>query len=99
MPESPELPAVEIRPQDLPVFCPNAQMPLWSTHPRVFLDVAETGQAACPYCGTRYRLTGEPPEGRPLAAAVESYGPLHAPTLPNRSPCPAGTTGERLAAS
>lgn len=40
------------------VFCPNpaAGMQLWNGHPRVFLDVAKTGQAACPYCGTVYRL-------------------------------------------
>lgn len=38
------------------VFCPNPKMPLWSTHPKVFLDVASTGEARCPYCGTTYRL-------------------------------------------
>ena len=25
-------------------------------HPKVFLDVARTGHAKCPYCGTEYRL-------------------------------------------
>ena len=40
------------------VFCPNpkAQMQLWSSHPKVYLDVAHTGEAKCPYCGTVYRL-------------------------------------------
>lgn len=40
------------------VFCPNpkAGMQLWSAHPRVYLDVAHTGEAKCPYCGTQYRL-------------------------------------------
>ncbi|KAF1050315.1 zinc-finger domain-containing protein [Xylophilus sp.] len=40
------------------VFCPNprAGMKLWNTHPRVFLDVARTGEARCPYCGTLYKL-------------------------------------------
>ena len=37
-------------------FCPNPKMPLWCHHPRVYLDVARTGQASCPYCGTVYRL-------------------------------------------
>ena len=37
------------------VFCPNPKMPLWSNHPRVFIDVRTTGQGQCPYCGTRYR--------------------------------------------
>ena len=38
------------------VFCPNPKMPLWSGHPRVFIDVASTGEGKCPYCGTLYRL-------------------------------------------
>jgi uncharacterized Zn-finger protein len=38
-------------------------MPLWSSHPRVFLDVADEGESLCPYCGTRYRLVGGPPKG------------------------------------
>ena len=41
------------------VFCPNPKMPLWSNHPRVFIDVASTGSGKCPYCGHRV-----PPEGR-----------------------------------
>jgi uncharacterized Zn-finger protein len=53
-----ELPAVRVKPRDLPVFCPNPAMPLWSSHPRVFLDVAESGEARCPYCGTVYVLEG-----------------------------------------
>ncbi len=38
------------------VFCPNPDMALWSSHPRVYLSVAETGQAKCPYCSTLYKL-------------------------------------------
>jgi len=38
------------------VFCPNPRMPLWSNHPRVFIDVATTGEGWCPYCGTVYKL-------------------------------------------
>jgi uncharacterized Zn-finger protein len=38
------------------VFCPNPKMPLWSAHPRVFIDVAAQGEGRCPYCGTVYRL-------------------------------------------
>ena len=55
--------AVLVEPRDLPVFCPNPRMPLWSSHPRVYLDIAETGEAMCPYCGTRYRLVGGPNPG------------------------------------
>ncbi len=52
-----ELLARDLNPQG-GVFCPNkaAGMQLWNTHPRVFLDVAKTGTAKCPYCGTEYRL-------------------------------------------
>jgi uncharacterized Zn-finger protein len=38
------------------VFCPNPKMPLWSNHPKVFIDVASTGEGCCAYCGTVYRL-------------------------------------------
>ena len=40
------------------VFCPSpkADMKLWNSHPKVYLDVARTGEARCPYCGTVYRL-------------------------------------------
>ena len=54
---------VAIDPKDLPAFCPNPQMPLWSSHPRVFLDVADSGEARCPYCGTVYALEGGPIAG------------------------------------
>lgn len=38
------------------VFCPNPKMQLWSAHPKVFIDVATTGEGKCPYCGTEYKL-------------------------------------------
>ncbi len=53
---------IEIKAADLNAqggtFCPSkaAGMDLWNSHPRVFLDVAKTGQARCPYCGTVYAL-------------------------------------------
>jgi uncharacterized Zn-finger protein len=55
-------PVVELQAKDLNqrggVFCPNpkAGMQPWSSHPGVYLDVAHTGEARCPYCGTLYRL-------------------------------------------
>jgi uncharacterized Zn-finger protein len=55
-------PAIELTAKDLNaqggIFCPSKQagMELWSSHPRVFLDVAKTGHAKCPYCGTEYKL-------------------------------------------
>jgi len=38
------------------VYCPNPKMPLWSNHPKVFIDVVTTGEGKCPYCGTVYQL-------------------------------------------
>lgn len=40
------------------VYCPNpkADMKLWNSHPKVYLDVAHRGEAKCPYCGTEYKL-------------------------------------------
>ena len=49
-------PVVELSAHDLPAYCPNAKMPLWSSHPRIFLDIVNEREAMCPYCGTRYRL-------------------------------------------
>jgi uncharacterized Zn-finger protein len=40
------------------IFCPSpkADMKLWNSHPRVYLDIASSGAAKCPYCGTVYKL-------------------------------------------
>jgi len=51
---------IEVTAKDLPLHCPTDAVAAWSSHPRVFLDIAATGQVTCPYCGTRYNLkTGE----------------------------------------
>ena len=51
---------VEVSAKDLlgpgAVACPNPKMALWSNHPRVFIDLAHTGEGKCPYCGTVYRM-------------------------------------------
>ena len=60
-----ELLAADLNPQG-GVFCPSpkAQMKIWNSHPKVYLDVARTGVGKCPYCGTEYRLkAGEHFEG------------------------------------
>jgi uncharacterized Zn-finger protein len=40
------------------IFCPSPQadMKIWNSHPKVYLDVAKAGQVKCPYCGTVYQL-------------------------------------------
>jgi uncharacterized Zn-finger protein len=47
---------VEVTAADLPLHCPTPSMMLWNAHPRVFLPIEKTGEALCPYCGTRYVL-------------------------------------------
>jgi uncharacterized Zn-finger protein len=56
---------VAVTAHDLPLACPRSGAPLWARHPRVFIDVLKSasGEAACPYCGTVYRFTGERPKG------------------------------------
>lgn len=54
---------VEVTAKDLPLHCPTPAMALWCAHPRVFLDVAKTGESLCPYCGTRFTLKGGPAAG------------------------------------
>ena len=54
--------AIELLASDLNreggIYCPSptAHMQVWNTHPKVFLDIAHTGSAKCPYCGTVYAL-------------------------------------------
>jgi uncharacterized Zn-finger protein len=52
-----ELQSTDLNPQG-GVFCPNkkAGMELWSSHPKVFLDLSKNDQVKCPYCGTAYKL-------------------------------------------
>jgi uncharacterized Zn-finger protein len=42
--------------EDLPLHCPTKEVALWASHPRVYMDMTETGTATCPYCGTVYKL-------------------------------------------
>ena len=54
---------VEVTEKDLPLHCPVPGAPLWSRHPRVFLDVVKEGAALCPYCGTRFVYKGTSGKG------------------------------------
>jgi hypothetical protein len=40
------------------VYCPSplAHMTICDTQTKVYLDVAHSGEAKCPYCGTVYQL-------------------------------------------
>lgn len=45
-----------VDPADLPLSCPMPSMVLWNAHPQVYLPLADTGEARCPYCGAQYIL-------------------------------------------
>ena len=45
-----------IEASDIPLFCPGPKAPLWSMHPRVYIEIARDGKAICPYCSARYAL-------------------------------------------
>ncbi len=47
---------VELQASDLPLHCPGPRAPLWSMHPRIYLDITKTGSVRCPYCSTAYTL-------------------------------------------
>jgi uncharacterized Zn-finger protein len=47
---------VEVKASDLPLHCPLPEDAIWNAHPRVYLAIEKTGEALCPYCGTRYML-------------------------------------------
>ncbi len=55
-------PAIKLLAADLNhqggIFCPSpkADMKIWDSHPKVYLDVGKSGEAKCPYCGTVYKL-------------------------------------------
>lgn len=48
--------AIKVRRADLPLSCPRLRDEVWNMHPRVYLPIEKTGEAACPYCGARYIL-------------------------------------------
>jgi len=47
---------IEVDASALPLTCPGPHAPLWSMHPRVFLDFDADGIARCLYCGAQYQL-------------------------------------------
>jgi len=49
-------PVIEVGRKDLPLSCPCPRDQVWNMHPRVYLPLEQTGEAACPYCSAHYRL-------------------------------------------
>lgn len=72
-------------------------MPLWSWHPRVFLDVVHESEAMCPYCGTRYRLkAGTRACDRPDPATRMPVAPSRNRETPNLTADALGNTSLEL---
>ncbi|CAM5296193.1 zinc-finger domain-containing protein [Eoetvoesiella caeni] len=55
-PSSPHDDVILVEAADLPVYCPGPKAPLWSMHPRVYIELAKAGKASCPYCSATYQL-------------------------------------------
>lgn len=55
-PEPHNMSVVELDGKDLPAYCPNPAMPMWSSHPRITIPLDHHHTGKCPYCGTVYRL-------------------------------------------
>ncbi|WP_269901394.1 zinc-finger domain-containing protein [Paenalcaligenes faecalis] len=47
---------ITVNASDLPVHCPGPNSPLWSMHPRVYIEIEKNGTASCPYCSATYQL-------------------------------------------
>ena len=47
---------IKVSREQLPLSCPLPEDDVWNMHPRVYLPVDKTGEAVCPYCGTKYVL-------------------------------------------
>ncbi len=45
-----------VKKTELPAHCPPKEAQKWNMHPKVFLKFDLKGRAACPYCGTNYKL-------------------------------------------
>ncbi|MER1967814.1 zinc-finger domain-containing protein [Castellaniella sp. GW247-6E4] len=55
-PKVPEQDIIYVGADDLPVHCPGPKSPLWSMHPRIYIEVLKSDVAKCQYCGARYAL-------------------------------------------
>lgn len=53
---TPQDDAILISASDLPLYCPGPKAPLWSMHPRVYIEIQKQGTAICPYCSAHYQL-------------------------------------------
>jgi len=42
--------------ENKPVVCPPPDERIWDAHPRVYLNLDESGHVNCPYCGTAFIL-------------------------------------------
>src|SRR5699024_12721998 len=73
-PHTKAIDVVYVDESDLPVYCPGPNSPLWSMHPRVYIEIETTKKAHCPYCGAQQQLRTPPATG-----ANDASGDIAAP--------------------
>jgi len=56
MKQSKQQAVIEVTKDELPMHCPAPGSALWDSHPRVFIPLEDSPEAACSYCGTVYKL-------------------------------------------
>lgn len=47
---------IKVSQDSLPACCPPKDQEHWNQHPRVYLEMSQTGEADCPYCGNHFKL-------------------------------------------
>lgn len=72
---------VDVTADELPMHCPTPDTALWNSHPRVYIPLDDTPEAACAYCGTIFRLVRSRDEsldegtvGAQVAGDVDAIG-------------------------
>ena len=70
---------VEVTADELPMHCPTPETSLWNSHPRVYIPLEDSPEAACSYCGTVFRLVddkvGAASAADPKAGGADAAGP------------------------
>ena len=64
--------AIEVGVEDSARVLPGPKAPLWSMHPRVFLDVTPYRPGQLPYCGAAYLASTRHGRPRPLKSLPPS---------------------------
>ncbi len=53
---SSEQKTIKVSKESLPVSCPPKDTPAWDMHPRVYIEMSDSKESNCPYCGNHFEL-------------------------------------------